>query len=107
VSAQLDWFMTEAEAHKIVARWQRFLLPCRARTEAQAVRNMERGSMGLVGGGVLICVTGCTALQGALFWIVTSFGLVLSGFALSLMFRFREARHALHQADLTNRRSQI
>jgi hypothetical protein len=99
--------MTEAEAHKLVARWQRLILPCRTRTEGQAVRNMERSSMGMVGGGVLISVIGCTAFEGTLFWIVTLSGLALSGFALFLMFRFREARHALHQAELINRRSQI
>jgi hypothetical protein len=98
--------MSEAEAHKFVAQWKRILLPWLARTEVEALRDMERSCIGMTGGGVLMCIMASTRMAGSSFWQAAALlGLCQFGVSLLLVLRFRAARRVLNKSQIVNHKS--
>ena len=88
-SAQFDTFMTMLpEAQEFVARWRRILIPWRAHTDAEAVRDMERSCIGVIGGMAL--VIGCaTTLPSSWKIGVAAFAFIIAAIAFWLSLRLR------------------
>ena len=95
--------MTKPEAHKFIARWRRILLPWFARTEREALRDMERSCVGMTGGGVLIFTIAATRMHDSSYWqAMALLGVFQFGVSLSLVLRFRQARRALDQSPIAD-----
>lgn len=91
--------MTNTQAHQFVARWRRILIPWFAKTETEALRDMERSCIGMLGGAVLVFVMASTRMSGSFVWqAVAILGGVAFLFALVLVLRCRSARRALCQS---------
>ena len=98
--------MTEIQAHQFVSKWKPFMIPWFARTELQALRDMERSSKGMIAGGLItfgVCLSHMSES------LVSRFGVVFSGamllFASSMILRCRDAHHALTQSSIVNPKS--
>ena len=80
--------LTTTQAQEFVTRWRRILIPWRAHTDAQAVRDMERSCIGVIGGMAL--VIGCAAtLPSAWKVCVSVFALIVMSVAFWLTLRLR------------------
>lgn len=80
--------MTTTQAQEFVARWRRILIPWRAVTDAQAVRDMERSCVGIIGGMVLVVACSTTLpVTWKLPVAVTAFVIAALAFWLSLRLR--------------------
>lgn len=98
--------MTKAEAHKFVARWKRILIPWFARTESEALRDMERSCIGMMGGGLLIFTFTSTHILDSTFAeVIVVFSVFQWGFSLWLVLKFRAARRAFDESAIVNRKS--
>ncbi len=98
--------MTKAEAHQFITRWKRILISWGPRTEAEALQNMKRSCIGMVGGGLLIifCVTANNP-SSHLWRGYALFGLFLSTFSFYLVSRFQEAGRVLAQSQINDSKS--
>ena len=90
--------MTIAQAQKFVARWRRILVPWRAHTDAEAVRDMERSCIGVIGGMAL--VIGCAATLSSPWWKlgVAVLAFVVAAIAFWLSVRLRAVRRLFDSA---------
>jgi hypothetical protein len=80
--------MTTKEAQQFVTRWRRILMPWCARTDAEAVRDMERSCLGVFAGMAL--VVGCNKTFSSSWEIVvavSAFVVAMIAFWLSLRLR--------------------
>ena len=91
--------MTNTQAHQFVARWRRILIPWFAKTETEALRDMERSCIGMLGGAVLIFVMTSTRIKESSFHLAIA---ILAGvlflFSFAMVLRCRKARRALGQS---------
>ena len=97
----LDTFMTmtTTQAQEFVARWRRILIPWRAHTDAEAVRDMERSCAGIAGGLLLTLCMASTSSWAARNYIVW-FSAVVAVFSLFLSFRLRAIRRLFDEAGV-------
>ncbi|MBP9902833.1 MAG: hypothetical protein V9H26_21615 [Verrucomicrobiota bacterium] len=80
--------MTTTQAQEFVARWRRILIPCRGHTDAQAVRDMERSCLGVIG-GMTLTVACATTIPSAWKVCVAGFALIVMAIAFWLSLRLR------------------
>jgi hypothetical protein len=83
--------MTTREAQQFVLRWRRILIPWQATTDAEAVRDMERSCLGIMGGMVLIFSCSATVPSS---WkaAVMSVAFAIAALAFWLSLRLRVVR---------------
>ena len=88
--------MTISEAQQFVGRWRRILIPWRAHTDAEAVRDMERSCIGMTGGMALVIICAFSLpsdLEG-----LAALAVVVMGFAFWLSRRLRQIRRLFDAA---------
>jgi hypothetical protein len=89
--------MTITQAEEFVTRWRRILIPWRAHTDAEAVRDMERSCIGVIGGMAL--VIGCaTTLSSPWKLGVAALALAVAVVATWLSLRLRAVRRLFDSA---------
>jgi hypothetical protein len=91
--------MTTTQAQEFVARWRRILIPWRAHTDAEAVRDMERSCTGIAAGLLLTLCMASTSSWAARNYIVWS-SAVVAVFSLFLAFRLRAIRRLVDAAGV-------
>ena len=89
--------MTIAQAQEFVARWRRILIPWRAHTDAEAVRDMEHSCIGVIGGMVLV-IGGVTTLSFPWKLGVAVLACVVAAIAAWLSLRLRVVRRLFDSA---------
>jgi hypothetical protein len=91
--------MTQAQAHQFVSKWKRIMIPWFARTETEALRDMERSCTGMLMLGLVnfaVCLPKVDQSFIAKFCVV--FAVAMLAFAFPMIRRCREARRALEQS---------
>ncbi|MEI6784486.1 MAG: hypothetical protein WCQ21_26630 [Verrucomicrobiota bacterium] len=89
--------MTIAQAQEFVARWRRILIPWRAHTDAEAVRDMERSCIGVMGGMTLV-IGGATTLSSPWKLGVAVLAFAVAAIAVWLSVRLRAVRRLFDSA---------
>jgi hypothetical protein len=99
--------MTEAEAHKFVARWNGFILPRRVRTEDETIREVGRRLLLVVflafiltSCSVYVCIL-ISQISGHMLVSVV-FNFSIFSFSIWQTLRLRQARRALDQSQISN-----
>lgn len=98
--------MTQAQAHQFVSKWKRIMIPWFARTEAEALRDMERSCTGMLMGGfgmLVVCLPKMD--QSSVSKLGVVFAVAMLAFAFPMICRCREARRALKQSAIVNPKS--
>jgi hypothetical protein len=90
---KFDTFMTMkiAQAQEFVARWRRILIPWRAHTDAEAVRDRGRSCIGVIGGMALV-IGGAKTLSFPWKLGVVVLAFVVAAIAACLSLRLRAVR---------------
>ena len=89
--------MTIPQAQEFVARWRRILIPWRAHTDAEAVRDMEHSCIGVIGGMALV-IGGATTLSSPWKLGVAVLAFVVAAIAAWLSVRLRAVRRLFDSA---------
>ncbi len=89
--------MTILEAERFTARWRRILIPWQARTDAEAVRDMEKSCFGVVLGMGLVALM--AVYSDKLPDSIGALALIVSLFAAWLNYQLRAIRRLFDAVD--------
>ena len=98
--------MTEAQAHQFVARWRRVLVLWKARTEAEAIRDLRWSFFG--GMIVSVCMFAGVAPEigkSEFALVLALIGILMFGVSLLFLLHLRQVCRSLDQSQIVNRKS--
>ncbi|HEY4983496.1 MAG TPA: hypothetical protein VIJ24_00375 [Verrucomicrobiae bacterium] len=88
--------MTEAQAHKFIARWRRIFLLWRTRNEVEAMRRMEHSCTGMIGTAFVVFLLCLLAHHSSFYMALAWFIAAWFCFCWWLVVKLRCARRALN-----------
>jgi hypothetical protein len=91
--------MTNTQAHQFVARWRRILIPWFAKTEAEALRDIERSCIGMAGGSFLmLSISANNMTNSSSSRLLLILPAAMFFYSIPMIFRCRKARRVLSQS---------